>query len=65
MGDPRTERGRVVSGDDSPLCGERSDLPLFRCTKPKPHPGERHTSVVFGVGSYTWGYVPTDEEEHA
>ncbi|GEM_PF-4024518 len=51
--------------DDKPPCGEPSDLPLFRCTKPRDHKGERHTSVLPGIGSYTWGYVPTDEEERA
>lgn len=51
---------------EEPSCGEPSDLPLlFRCTKTKDHKGERHTAVVPGIGSYTWGYVPTDEEEQA
>ncbi|GIE46386.1 hypothetical protein [Actinoplanes lobatus] len=50
---------------ETPACGKPSDIPLFRCTKTKDHKGERHTAVVPGIGSYTWGYVPTDEEGQA
>jgi hypothetical protein len=52
----------VVTGK---RCGEPSDLgSLFPCTKPADHKGERHTADLPG-GYYTWGYVPTDEEEQA
>jgi hypothetical protein len=45
------------------ICGEQSDFgPLFPCTKKPEHKGERHTAGLPG-GSYTWGYVPTDDEE--
>jgi len=47
------------------ICGERSVFgPLFPCTKKPEHKGERHTADLPG-GSFTWGYVPTDEEEQA
>jgi hypothetical protein len=46
-----------------PICGERSIFgPLFPCTKQPEHKGERHTAKLPG-GSFTWGHVPTDEEE--
>ncbi|MBM0237131.1 hypothetical protein JNW88_08195 [Micromonospora sp. ATA32] len=49
--------------DGQPTCGERADQGgWFRCSKQR-HPGERHTAAVPG-GTYTWGYVPTDEEEN-
>jgi hypothetical protein len=47
------------------ICGERSLFgPLFPCTKKPEHKGERHTAKLPG-GSFTWGYVPTDEEDKA
>jgi hypothetical protein len=46
-----------------PRCGASSIFgALFPCTKKPNHRGERHTADLPG-GSYTWGYVPTDEEE--
>lgn len=43
-------------------CGEPADRRgFFRCGKPAGHTGDRHTADVAG-GSYTWGYVPTDDD---
>jgi hypothetical protein len=51
--------------DDEPIC-RAVDLfgPLFPCTKKPEHKGERHTADLPG-GSFTWGYVPTDDDEES
>ncbi|MEV7267099.1 hypothetical protein AB0N38_26405 [Micromonospora aurantiaca] len=56
----------VRSGTDTPASGACGALAegrgIFRCDKPAGHTGDRH-HVDFGVGSYTWGYVPTEPEK--
>ncbi|MFI6819748.1 hypothetical protein ACIBJE_02200 [Micromonospora sp. NPDC050187] len=51
------------TSDPDTQCGA-TDNPagIWRCTKPAGHTGDRHTAEIRGVGSMTWGYVPTPDE---
>lgn len=52
----------IETTEAAATCGEPADTGgWFRCDKPAGHSGDRH-HVDFGVGSYTWGYVPAERE---